>query len=93
MNLRGWVAVAESPHWFAWPNGPTAKKGSAALQQECKKGGGAFFRRRGVYLASKELFHQGERLFLQQGRKVAIKGPLFCQWLMSRWKYQFSYDH
>ena len=25
VDLRGWVAVAESPHWFAWPNGPTTK--------------------------------------------------------------------
>ena len=20
MNLGGWLVVAESPHWFAWPN-------------------------------------------------------------------------
>ena len=26
MNLRGWVAVAEDPPWFAWPNGQTTKK-------------------------------------------------------------------
>ena len=32
MNLRGWVAVAESPHWFAWPKGK--KLSSAAQQQE-----------------------------------------------------------
>ena len=26
VDLRDWVAVTESPHWFAWPNGPTTKK-------------------------------------------------------------------
>ena len=63
VDLRGWVAVAESPHWFAWPNGPTTEISSAAQQQECKfleaslkKGGGAFFARRGVYLACMEVF-------------------------------------
>ena len=25
VDLRGWVAVSESPHWFAWPDGPTTK--------------------------------------------------------------------
>ena len=25
MNLRGWVALAESPHWFVRPNGPPKK--------------------------------------------------------------------
>ena len=25
MNLRGWVAVNESPYWVAWPNGATIK--------------------------------------------------------------------
>ena len=26
MKLRFWLAVAESPHWLAWPNGLTTKK-------------------------------------------------------------------
>ena len=26
VDLRGWVAVAESPDWFAWPNCPATKK-------------------------------------------------------------------
>ena len=26
VDFRGWVAVAESYHWFVWPNGPTTKK-------------------------------------------------------------------
>ena len=26
LDLRGLVAVSESPHWLAWPNGPTTKK-------------------------------------------------------------------
>ena len=25
VDLSGWVAVAESSHWFAWPNGPTTE--------------------------------------------------------------------
>ena len=25
VDLRGWVAAAENPHWFAWPDGPTTK--------------------------------------------------------------------
>ena len=47
---------------------------STAKQQRCKfllaslkKGKGVFFVRRGVYLVSRELFCQGEGLFLQQG--------------------------
>ena len=50
VNFRGWGAAAESPNWFAWPDGPTTKKSSAAQQQECN-----FFRskskkgRRGVF--------------------------------------------
>ena len=82
MNLRGWVAVAEGPHRFAWSNGPQ-KTSNAAQQQECKflgeslkKGGGAFFARKGVYLASKEIFCQGDALFLQRGQKKMHKrGP------------------
>ena len=68
------MAIAESPHWFAWTNGPTQKKNIAAQQQECKfleaslkKGGGAFFARRGVYFSCKEVFRQGKGLFLKQG--------------------------
>ena len=37
-----------------------------------------FFARRGVYLASKKFFHQGEGLFLQQGQKIAILWALFA---------------
>ena len=57
---------------------------SAAQHQECKlleaslkKGGGVFFARSGVYLSCKEVFRQEMGLFSQQGRKIAIKGPLF----------------
>ena len=53
MNLRGWVAVAENPHWFALPTAQPQKNEqcspAASKQQECKflevsrkKGGGAF---------------------------------------------------
>ena len=50
MSLRGWVVVAESPYWAAWPNGPTIQKNKqcnpAAImhifRSKCKKGGGAF---------------------------------------------------
>ena len=34
VDLRGWVAVAESPHWFAWPNGPTTKIGQCSPAAE-----------------------------------------------------------
>ena len=37
-----------------------------------------FFASRGVYLVRKELFCQGKGLFLQQGRKIAIKRALFA---------------
>ena len=63
VDLRGWVAVAENPHWFAWPYGPTTKNEQCSPAAECKfleaslkKGGGAFFARRGVYLACMEVF-------------------------------------
>ena len=36
-NLRGLVAVAESSHWLAWPNGLSPKKASSAAQQQGRK--------------------------------------------------------
>ena len=68
VDLRGWVAVVEIPHWFAWHNGPTPKKRAARLQifgSKYKKGRRGFsFARRGVFLACKEVFRQGKGLFL-----------------------------
>ena len=86
LNLRGWMAVVESPQWFAWPIGPTTKTSSAAQQQECKfleaslkKGKGVFFfAKRGVYLASKELFRQGEGFFPAPRGKNCNKKGLMC---------------
>ena len=52
VDLRGWVAVFESPHWFAWPDGPTTKNEQSMqiFGSQSKKGGGAFFAGKGVYL-------------------------------------------
>ena len=78
MNLRGWVAVNESPPWYAQPQkneqcSPAAKM--QILRSKSKKGGGVFFARRGVHFASKELFCQVEGLFLQKEREIAQKRP------------------
>ena len=37
VDSRGWVAVAESPHWFAWPNGPTTKNKQCSLAARMQK--------------------------------------------------------
>ena len=72
--LRDWMAVAESPHWFAWPDGPTTKNEQCSLAArmqifgiKSKTGRRRFYARRGVYLACMEVFLQGKGLFLQQG--------------------------
>ena len=68
--------MAESPHWFAGPKGPTTKKTSSTAQHQ--EEGLLYIAGRGAYLACKELSRQGEGLFLQQGRKIAIKRPLIA---------------
>ena len=76
VDLRGWVAVAESPHWFTWLDGPTTKNeqcSQARMQifgSQSKKG------RRGVIWHARSYFSPG--LFLQQGRKIAIIWSLFA---------------
>ena len=86
VDLRGLVAFAENPHWFAWPNGPTTiteqcspAAGMQIFGSKSKKG------RRGVFLQGRvfiwhawRYFSQGKGLSLQQGRKIAIKWPLFA---------------
>ena len=64
------MAVAESPRWFAWPNGPITKNEQVSpaarmqnFRSKYKKGRrGIFFGVRGVYLGGKELFCQGKGL-------------------------------
>ena len=54
------------------------------MQQRCKFYEASLKKGRwGSFLASKELFSQGVELFLQQGRKIAQKGPLF----------EYEYEH
>ena len=86
VDLGGWVAVAESPHWFAWPDGPTTKNeqcSPAARMQifgsKSKKGSRGVFLQGGVFIwHAWRYFSQGKGLFLQQGRKIAIKWLLFA---------------
>ena len=95
MNLRGWVAVVESPHWFAWPIGPTTKTSSAAQQQECtfleaslKKGKGVFLQR-GVFIwQARNFFVKARDFFQHQGEKIAIKRVLCVQTLANRLKFK-----
>ena len=39
MNLRGWVAVAESPDWFAWPNDAGRKDKQNSMFDRCRRQG------------------------------------------------------
>ena len=86
VNLRGWVAVAESPHWFAWPDGPTTKneqcspaKRMQIFGSQSKKREDGRFLQGGVFIwHAWRYFSQGKGLFLQQGWKIAIKWPLFA---------------
>ena len=86
VDLRGWVAVAERPQWFAWPDGPTTKNepcSPAARMQifgsQSKKVWRGVFLQGGVFIwHAWRYFSEGKGLFLQQGRKIAIKWPLFA---------------
>ena len=83
VDLRGWVAVAEIPHLFAWPNGPTTKNeqcSPAARMQffgsKSKKG------RRGFSLQGGDIFWQSRSFFAKvrhfscnKGKKLQWKGP------------------
>ena len=77
MNLRGWVAVAKSPHWFAWPHGPTTKNEQCSLQQRCKfyeaslkREEGRFFARRGGFFwQSRSFFVKVRHFSCNKGEK------------------------
>ena len=79
------MAVAESPHWFAWPNGPTTKMSTAAQQQECKfleaslkKGGEAFFCKEGCLFDMDGGFLPRQGTFLATRAKNCSKMALIC---------------
>ena len=57
VDLRGWVAVAESPHWFAWPDSPTTKNERCSPAErmqifgiKSKKGSRGFLMQVGVFI-------------------------------------------
>ena len=86
MSLRGWVAVAESPHWFAWPDGPTTKNEQCSpaarmqiFRSKSKKGRrGNFFQKEGCLFGKLGSFSSRQGIFFQQGLKIVQKGPLFA---------------
>ena len=71
------MAFVESLYRFACPTGLTTKNEQCSLvarmeifQSKSKeREEGRFFARMGIYLASRELFSQGEAIFLQQVAK------------------------
>ena len=82
LNLRGWVAVAQSPHWFAWSNCPAAKNEQCSraikmpiFRSKSKKG------RRCVFLEGGVLFFGKQGAFLSRcfscnrSEKLHKKGP------------------
>ena len=75
MNLRSWAAVAESPHWFAWPNSATTKNEQCSpaakmqiLRSKSKKGGGVFF------WQSRSFFVKMRPFSCSKGEKMHKKG-------------------
>ena len=91
MNMRGWVAVAESSYWVAWPNPKKrAEQRCNFLVASLKREGGSLFVRRGIYLASRKLFGQGEGFFLQQGGKIAQNRPFPTRYFLLLFCYYFA---
>ena len=71
-ELKGWVGVAESPYWVAWPNRPTTKKMIWAAQQQGCKFLEVSRRCKG------QLIWQGMTLICKGGTFICEAGTLIC---------------
>ena len=86
MSLRDWVAVAESPHWYAWPYGPTTKNEQCSpaarmqiFRSKSKKGRrGNLSLKKGCLSGKQGSFSSGQGTFLATRAKNCPKGPLFA---------------
>ena len=82
------MAVAESPHRFAWPDDPSKKTSSTAQQQECrfleatlKKGRRFFFLQGGVFIwQARSFFIKARRNYsCHKGEKLQYKTDFKAQ--------------